>query len=155
MQKNICIICEKEHKNHKKISLGEIMPDKNILENEKNDLREKLDEFENEVQKIINRLNNVVNNFEIYYNIYDDMITGYEIQKRNFQILQNLNGINKYNIVFNKELDLIIKEQQINHKFEKIMNIYDKKNLNQNNEKKEKNNKDIVIKEKITKKIMK
>ena len=33
MQKNICIICEKEHKNHKKISLGEIMPDKNILEN--------------------------------------------------------------------------------------------------------------------------
>ena len=77
------------------------------------------------------------------------MITGYEIQKRNFQILQNLNGINKYNIVFNKELDLIIKEQQINYKFEKIMNIYD--NLNQNNEKKEKNNKDIVIKEKITK----
>jgi hypothetical protein len=78
------------------------------------------------------------------------MITGYEIQKRNFQILQNLNGINKYNIVFNKELDLIIKEQQINYKFEKIMNIYD--NLNQNNKK---NNKDIVIKEKITKKIMK
>ena len=31
-KKNICIICEKEHKNHKKISLGEIMPDKNILE---------------------------------------------------------------------------------------------------------------------------
>ena len=45
MQKNICIICEKEHKNHKKISLGEIMPDKNILENEKNDLRKKLNEF--------------------------------------------------------------------------------------------------------------
>jgi len=148
-KKNICIICEKEHKNHKKISLGEFMPDKNILENEKNDLRKKLDEFENEVQKIINKLNNVVNNFEIYYNIYDDMITGYEIQKRNFQILQNLNDINEYNIVFNKEIDLIIKEQQINHKFEKIMNIYDKMNLNQNNEKK--NNKDIVIKEKITK----
>ena len=72
-------------------------------------------------------------------------------KKEIFKFCKKLNDINEYNIVFNKELDLIIKEQQINHKFEKIMNIYDKKNLNQNNEKKEKNNKDIVIKEKITK----
>ena len=72
-------------------------------------------------------------------------------KKEIFKFCKKLNDINEYNIVFNKELDLIIKEQQINHKFEKIMNIYDKKNLNQNNEKKEKNNKDIVIKEEITK----
>ena len=130
-KKNICILCEKAHINHKKISHGEIMPDKNKLENEKNELRKKLDEFENEAQKIINILNNIIKNFEIYYKIYNDMINNYVIQKRNFQILQNLNDINDYNINFIKELDIIIKEKNINYKFEKIMNIWDKINLNE------------------------
>ena len=138
-KKNICVICHKEHSNHKVISHGDIMPDKKELESGKNELRKKLDEFENEIQKIINKLNNVIQNFEMYYNIYNDMINGYEIQKRNYQILQNLNYINEYNKNFIKDLDVIIKEQNIKYKFEKIMNIWDKINLKE---------KDLVVKNK-------
>ena len=36
--KNICILCEKEHKTHDKISLGELIPDINKL-NEKSEYK--------------------------------------------------------------------------------------------------------------------
>ena len=127
-KKNLCIICEKEHKYHNKVSHAEIMLDKNKLDNGKNILRKNLDEFENEVQNIINRLNKIIQNFEMYYNLYDEMATQYQMQKRNFQILQNLNDINEYFLMFNKKLDEINNERNINLKFEKIMNIWNEMN---------------------------
>ena len=96
---NICIICEKEHNNHNIISLGNIMPDKNILEENKNDLKNIINKFNNEIKDIINKLNNIINNIEEYYNIYNDIIKEYEIQNRNYEILENINYINKYNII--------------------------------------------------------
>ena len=54
------------------------------MENDKNILRKKSDEFENDIVNIINKLNNLVKNIEIYYNIFDDLVNGYEISKRNF-----------------------------------------------------------------------
>ena len=128
-KKNICLICEKDHINHKRISLGEMMPDKNKIEEEKNNLRNKLDEFENEIQNIINKLNDVVKNMEMYYNIIDDLVSGYDIRKRNFQILKNLNDISENNDIILKDLNQIINEKDINIKFKNIINIYDKINF--------------------------
>ena len=65
-KKNICMICEKVHINHKKISFGEILFDNNKLKEEKNKLRNKLDEFRNDIQNIINKLNNILDNMKIY-----------------------------------------------------------------------------------------
>ena len=127
-KKNICIVCEKDHINHKKISLGEIIPDKNKIEEEKNNLRNKLDELQKEIQIIINKFNNVLKNLDIYYNIIDDLASGYDIRKRNFQILKNLNDISEYNNNIIKDLNQIINEKDINIKFKSIMNIYDKIN---------------------------
>ena len=127
-KKNICIVCEKDHINHKKISLGEIIPDKNKIEEEKNNLRNKLDELQKEIQIIINKFNNVLKNLDIYYNIIDDLASGYDIRKRNFQILKNLNDISEYNNNIIKNLNQIINEKDINIKFKSIMNIYDKIN---------------------------
>ena len=139
-KKNICVICEKDHINHKKISLGEIMPDKNKIEEERNNLRNKLDELEKEIQIIINKFTNVLTNMGIYYNIIDDLASAYDIRKRNFQILKNLNDISEYNSNIIKDLDQIINEKNINIKFKNIMDIYDKinnKEIKESNEIKE------------------
>ena len=66
---NICIICEKEHKNHNKISLIDILPDENKLEENKNNLRNIINKFKEDIKEIINKLNNIMNNIEEYYNI--------------------------------------------------------------------------------------
>ena len=128
-KKNICIICEKEHINHNKISLGEILLDKNKLEENKNKLRKILDEFENDIKIIIDKLNNVLKNMEKYYNIFDDLMGGYEIKKINFHLLKNLNNIYEYNNIIIKDLNQIIIEKDINFKFKSLMNIWDKINL--------------------------
>ena len=124
--KNICILCEKEHKTHDKISLGELIPDIDKLNEDKNNLRKSLDEFKNTINKIINKLNDIISYFESYYNIYSDLITEFDIQKRNYQILQNLNGMNEYNNDFIKELNNITSNKIIYTKLENIINIYNK-----------------------------
>ena len=89
--KNICIACEEEHKNHNIISLGDMMPDENILEENKINLRIIINRFKEDIIEIINKLYNVCNNIETYYNIYNDIIVEYEIQNRNFEVLKNIN----------------------------------------------------------------
>ena len=54
------------------------------------------------------------------------MINNYEIKNRNYQILQNINNINTDNI--KKDLNNIINENDINNKFQNILNIYNKMN---------------------------
>ena len=125
-KKNICMICEKEHINHLKIYFSEILLDKNKLVEEKNKLRNILDEFGKDIQNMINKLNNVLKNIEIYYNIFEDLISGYEIRKINFHLLKNLNNINEYNNIIIKDLNQIIKEKDINYKFKSIINIWRK-----------------------------
>ena len=61
------------------------MPDKNKIEEERNNLRNKLDELEKEIQIIINKFTNVLTNMGIYYNRIDDLASVYDIRKINFQ----------------------------------------------------------------------
>ena len=132
--KNICILCEKEHKTHDKISLGELIPDINKLNEDKNNLRKSLDEFKSNIKEIINNLNNVIRNIESYYNIYSDIISEFDIQKRNYQILQNLNDMNEYNNDFIKEINNIINDDNICSKFVNITKIYNKLYLKKEDE---------------------
>ena len=84
--------------------------------------------MQKEIQIIINKFNNVLKNLDIYYNIIDDLASGYDIRKRNFQILKNLNDISEYNNNIIKDLNQIINEKDINIKFKSMMNVYDKIN---------------------------
>ena len=123
-KKDICILCEKDHINHKKISLGEIMPDKTKLEEDKNSLRKNIDEFIEEIQDMINVFNNIIRNIEGYYNIFDDIVNGYEIQNRNYFMLQNINDLNKFNNDLIERFKKIKDKESINSKFEEIMKIW-------------------------------
>jgi len=57
--KNICILCENEHNNHNKISLIEMLPDKNKLEEDKNNLKIIIDKFKNDIHEIIEKLKSI------------------------------------------------------------------------------------------------
>ena len=143
-KKDICILCEKDHINHNKKSLGEIMPDKKKLEENKDNLKKKIEEFEKDIQNIIKIFNDVIRNIQAYYNIYDDIITAYEIQNRNYRVLQNINDINNYNDTFIKDLNKIIENSDIKSKFEKILNVWNE--INHKEESQE--NKNEIKKEK-------
>jgi surface protein len=86
--------------------------------------RLKIDLLKVELNKLTNIINSVINNFEIYYNIYYDLIANYEIVERNYHILKNIKNI-KFAEIF-KDLDNIISEGHFYKKFEKTFEVYNK-----------------------------
>jgi surface protein len=57
-------------------------------------LRQAIDAYKISVSKIIDKLQKVTNNIEEYYNINNNIIENYENNYRNYEILNNVNGIN-------------------------------------------------------------
>ena len=81
---NICFKCSKEHKNHDKIYLGDLLVNE---EANMNELKENIDKFNNYIRLIIEKLNNVIKNMEIYYNISNNIINNNEnLNYCNYQI---------------------------------------------------------------------
>jgi len=54
--KNICVLCEKDHNNHNIISLGKMIPEKNKLEEDKNNLKIIIDKSIEDIKEIIDKL---------------------------------------------------------------------------------------------------
>ena len=127
-KKNICMLCEKEHKGHKNIYFGDIMPDKDSIIEELNEFKKKIDMFNNTIKDIIKRLNNVIDNVELYYTICNNIFNYYDIQKRNYQILNNINEFQNYNNIIIIDINKINDEDNIYNKFKLIMNVYNKMN---------------------------
>ena len=128
LQKGICLICEKEHNNHKIISYSKIIPNKDSLEDGQKKLRQCFRKFTDEAKKIINKLNDLMKSLEIYDNIYDNIIKNYEIKNRNYIIIQNINNINNYNKEFIENLNEIIVSNEIiiNDKLKELIDEFDK-----------------------------
>ena len=125
--KNICNECENEHKNHKSINYGDILPNIN------DEIKEYIDKLKNEIEDIKNKLNNIMEYIDIYYNIYTNIINNYKKNKKNYESIQNINEFNDYNKIITKDIVQIIKEKDINNKFKRIMNIFNKINTNNSN----------------------
>ena len=98
--------CINEHDNHGIIYYNKIMPNKEVKMNEKKELRRIIDILKKDIYEIIIKLNIVKENIEIYNNICDIIINNYNIKNRNYQILQNINGIINNDII--KDIDNII-----------------------------------------------
>ena len=82
---------------------------------------------------IINKLNNVIENIEKYYKINYDIINNYEIQNRNYHILQNINEFQNFDAYIIKDINKIINNNDFFTKFNMIMEIYQKMNNKDNN----------------------
>ena len=135
--KNVCMLCENEHRSHKMIYLGDMLIKKEVLINEKNELKNHIDKLEENFENIYCNFKNIMDNIKLYYNIYLDIINNYEINKKNYYLLQNINEFKKYNNNVYQDINKIIKESNINIKFSYIMDLYNKIN---NKEKKVDNN---------------
>ena len=141
---NICTLCD-EHKSHKKIYFGDIIPNKDEVIKNKNLLKKYIDSFTNNVKIIINILNEVINKMNIYYKLNENIINNSYNKNRNFEIEYNVNKIINSNNIIIKELKEIIDDNNIINKFNNIFNIYSKMNINEINIKYKVNNKDIKL----------
>jgi hypothetical protein len=126
MKNNICMHCEKEHHNHEIISFGKIFPNIDEIKIKMKELRGKIDKLKDDINEMINILNKTMENIEYYYNISNDIINNYNNKRINYEILYNIKNI--YNKDIYEDINNIINENNINNKFKKINDIYDKMN---------------------------
>ena len=148
---NICMLCNNEHKNHDIIFIGDLILNKNDLENKISEIKGYIDKFNNNVNEIIKIINEVKKNINKYYEIIIDIISNYNIKKINYEILFNLKEIYNNNDMI-KDLNAINNDKNNINRFNNIINIYNKiKNINKNeikltlDIKKEDINKDIYF----------
>ena len=134
---NLCSECEMNHNInrdskfiHKIIHFYQILSNNDEyvgkLKKEMEKFRNKLDKLKNELNKLTNIINCVINNYEVYYKIYNDIVSNYDIETRNYHILKNITNI-KLDEVF-KDLDKINEEGHYFKKFEYTFEIYNKMN---------------------------
>ena len=124
-EKDLCSLCEKKHNQHKIISYGSILPEKEDLEKDLNNTEKTIIKFKENINQIISKLNNVVQNIDIYFNIFRHILSHFDIKNKNYILLQNVNDIKEYNNKFIKDINDIIKDKDINSKFNKIIKISD------------------------------
>ena len=95
-KKNICFACE-EHENHE----CEDFVKPNIEEKKKilNELKMNIDGINKTIKEVIKNLNGFMTYINEFYEINNNILENYNIKKRNFQVLKNLNEIND-NIYF-------------------------------------------------------
>ena len=110
---NICIICEKKHNSHDIIDFKNILIDKEDINKAKEDLKNIIDKFKWKINIIKETLDRMINKIEIYYNISNDIINNYNINKRNFYKLQNLHNLKINNEIIIKDLTNIINSDKI------------------------------------------
>lgn len=132
---NLCMKCEKEHKTHNFIYYGDILPNEEKIKKDIEDLRQYIDNCNKIIQEIIYKLNLFTENIELYYNICNEIVNAYERKKRNYQVLQNIKEFEDYNNIISKDLEKIIKSDNIFDKLDYIMNISYKINHKNTNDK--------------------
>ncbi len=125
-KKNICIYCEKEHKNHELISFGQLINDEKELNSFLDNLKGIIKKFNEEVEDLINKLNKIKENMSHYYCISKSIIQNFNKEKLNYEILNNINSIiHNEDISF---LDDVINNTNIYNKIKYFIDIYHKMN---------------------------
>ena len=90
---NLCFSCEEDHETHETISLGELKPNIDEAKSKLMQMNEEINFFNNKIEQIIKKLNELINIINIYYEINDNILNGYDKKNRNFQIFQNIKQI--------------------------------------------------------------
>ena len=124
---NLCANCEKEHENHKKISLKKIKLSKKRINEINNEIEQNISKI-NLYKKKLKGLNeffneaiiNASNEIEYYINLYEIML--YSLKNmNNFEAINNVNNFRAIKV--NKEIESFLNEN-INNKIKYIINKY-------------------------------
>ncbi len=152
--KDICTSCENEHKDHNLISYGSIMPDINSMKNELTDTKEKILKLKAIINDIMFKLNNLNKNLDNYFEIYYNLISNFDINKKNYYSIKCINDMKQYNNNFIISITEISNDNNFKTQYNEIITIENKmendgknnNSLNENKDKEEKyNNKDNKI----------
>ena len=126
-KQNICTFCEQDHNKHKIVTYGKKIPKDDEIKTILKQLEETMGKLQKDIDGIIQKLNDIKKNFEIYYNINKNIINNYNKEKINYEILYNIDNIkNINNTDIIKNINDIIKDNNIQNKFNKLINIYNK-----------------------------
>ena len=91
---DLCLSCLNGHKNHKLISYEDELMDIKILRYFMDHLNETINKFKLNLEETINKFKKLQVNLDTYYNISNDILNNYEINKnRNYYLLRNLRNI--------------------------------------------------------------
>ena len=85
-KKNTCFSCDEEHREHKTIFLGDIMPNIEESKNKLAKIKKEIELFNDKIKDIIKQLNELIDTMNIYYKINNDLFNSYQIQNRSYQI---------------------------------------------------------------------
>ena len=95
--KNICIICEKNHTEHKLYDLSKIIIIKDDLLKTMENLKNVIDKFKYKINAIKDILNNMTSILDLYHKINNEFVQNYNVNKRNYYKLKNLNYLKQNN----------------------------------------------------------
>ena len=126
-KKELCPLCKDEHKEHKLIIYDIIMQDYNNLKNkELKDTREKIFQLKTIINGMIYQLNQLNKSLDAYFEIFYNIISNYDIKKRNYYIIQNINNTKKFNDNFLLNITEIIKNNNLKSQFTNIISLQSK-----------------------------
>ena len=126
-KKDICAFCETEHKGHKIITYGNIMPKKDELKQDLINSKNVIKELKDAINKIITKLDDIINNIDDFYNIYSNIIINYVIRDKNYSTLININYMKKFNDELINYIKQINSENDFISKLKHIIEISDLK----------------------------
>ena len=141
-KKNICNKCEEKHAKHRIDLFEKIIYKDTYVQNIKNmndELIKKVNKFNNELNELINLLNNISNNIQndlkIFLQISNKIIKDYNLDKKNYQSIQNLkviyNTINDSPIL--KNIDSFLADNNSTSRIKYLLDMYNTTYLESSN----------------------
>ena len=115
-----------------------------IKNNDLKDTKEKIYKLKLIINGMINHLNQLNKNLNNYFEIYNDIISNFDINKKNYSNIENINKLKKYNDNFIGHITEIIKDNNMKSQFTNIISLQSKiefKNLKNDNLQNEENEK--------------
>ena len=93
-KQNLCYLCKENHNVHEIIDFDKIIPNIEESKIRVNKLRKVIDKFNNDINRVINKVKEII---ELHYKINKNLIDNFDKKKLNYEIIQNINYINKNN----------------------------------------------------------
>ena len=122
-KENICIMCEDKCDSHDILELGKILINKGILLKTEDELKNILAQFASKI-KVKEIFDKVNGNIKLLNKIINNIINSYDMKKRNYYKLQNMNNINNSCEQLIKELKKLINNDNIYEIYEYIFGVF-------------------------------
>ena len=130
---NLCIECEAKHKDKQNlIYYRDILPDKDKYKTNLNELKKSIDKYKEKINEIKNMFDKIIIDLETYYEINNNLLNDYEKKKKNYELLRNINELEKFNISVINDVNLIIKNEGFFEIISNSINLINKMDIKYN-----------------------